>query len=386
MLPPHELKNKSFSRAMRGYNSVEVDEYIDFIIEKYTELYRENDELEHKLKATVARLEEIKNDEDSIRGALIDAKRAAAKIKAEAEERAEAIIRSAKSSCNTILQDFNRKIEEGRDTLIEIKRDTQELKSELFERYSEHIRFLDKLTDGIEMDDIPDTAALRRSAVNSLKASIAEAYAPSDTDEPSDSTDNDNNGSNKNADGVNNTDNIDNDDIDSAVGGQSADNGAQDAVESQASKNNNEDDTESSDEISFMPESDEPALDDTVVFNPADVKATDDNQPSGDGGTIVFDKIPSETDGSDEPTLNVNREPLETKPPKSGLKDSVKELNKRYRESDDVINTPDSDIDDDSYLDFVKTVTGKDDAKKDESNDDADFDMLFNDTKKKKKK
>lgn len=376
MLPPHELKNKSFSRAMRGYNSVEVDEYIDFIIEKYTELYRENDELEHKLKATVARLEEIKNDEDSIRGALIDAKRAAAKIKAEAEERAEAIIRSAKSSCNTILQDFNRKIEEGRDTLIEIKRDTQELKSELFERYSEHIRFLDKLTDGIEMDDIPDTAALRRSAVNSLKASIAEAYAPSDTDEPSDATDN-----GSDADNAYNADSMD-----GTASGQSADNGAQDAVESQASKTSNANDTESSDEISFMPESDEPALDDTVVFNPADVKATDDSQPSGDGGTIVFDKIPSETDGSDEPTLNVNREPLETKPPKSGLKDSVKELNKRYRESDDVINTPDSDIDDDSYLDFVKTVTGKDDAKKDESNDDADFDMLFNDTKKKKKK
>lgn len=374
MLPPHELKNKSFSRAMRGYNSVEVDEYIDFIIEKYTELYRENDELEHKLKATVARLEEIKNDEDSIRGALIDAKRAAAKIKAEAEERAEAIIRSAKSSCNTILQDFNRKIEEGRDTLIEIKRDTQELKSELFERYSEHIRFLDKLTDGIEMDDIPDTAALRRSAVNSLKASIAEAYASNDTDESSESADNDNGSS------------INNDDIESAVSVQSGENDAQDAAESQTSDDNAASDAESGDEISFMPESDEPALDDTVVFNPADVKASDESQPTGDGGTIVFDKIPSETDGSDEPTLNVNREPLETKPPKSGLKDSVKELNKRYRESDDVINTPDSDIDDDSYLEFVKTVTGKDEANKDETNDDADFDMLFNDTKKKKKK
>ena len=374
MLPPHELKNKSFSRAMRGYNSVEVDEYIDFIIEKYTELYRENDELEHKLKATVARLEEIKNDEDSIRGALIDAKRAAAKIKAEAEERAEAIIRSAKSSCNTILQDFNRKIEEGRDTLIEIKRDTQELKSELFERYSEHIRFLDKLTDGIEMDDIPDTAALRRSAVNSLKTSIAEAYASKDTEKSSESADNDSGSS------------INNDDIESAVSGQSGENDAQDAAESQTSEDNTASDAESGDEISFMPESDEPALDDTVVFNPADVKASDESQPTGDGGTIVFDKIPSETDGSDELTLNVNREPLDAKPPKSGLKDSVKELNKRYRESDDVINTPDSDIDDDSYLEFVKTVTGKDDTKKDESNDDADLDMLFNDTKKKKKK
>ena len=376
MLPPHELKNKSFSRAMRGYNSVEVDEYIDFIIEKYTELYRENDELEHKLKATVARLEEIKNDEDSIRGALIDAKRAAAKIKAEAEERAEAIIRSAKSSCNTILSDFNRKIEEGRETLIEIKRDTYELKSQLFERYSEHIRFLDKLTDGIDMDDIPDTDALRRSAVNSLKASIAEAYASNDTDESSDAADN-----GSDADNAYNADSMD-----GTASGQPAENDASDAVESKTPEDIPANDTKSSDEISFMPESDEPALDDTVVFNPADVKATDDSQPSGDGGTIVFDKIPSETDGSDEPTLNVNREPLETKPPKSGLKDSVKELNKRYRESDDVINTPDSDIDDDSYLEFVKTVTGKDEANKDETNDDADFDMLFNDTKKKKKK
>ena len=46
MLPPHELKNKTFGKAMRGYNPVEVDEYIEFLIEKYTELYRENDELE----------------------------------------------------------------------------------------------------------------------------------------------------------------------------------------------------------------------------------------------------------------------------------------------------------------------------------------------------
>ena len=363
MLPPHELKNKSFSRAMRGYNSVEVDEYIDFIIEKYTELYRENDELEHKLNATVARLEEIKNDEDSIRSALIDAKRAAAKIKSEAEERAEAIIRSAKSSCNTILSDFNRKIEEGRETLIEIKRDTYELKSQLFERYSEHIRFLDKLTDGIDMDDIPDTDALRRSAVKSLKTSIAEAYAATDSgDSGDDSTE-------------------DAETAEAAESADTSDTAANEPADAPAS------DTENKDEVSFTPESDETTLDDTVVFNPAEVKSSGDAQPSGDEGTIVFDKIPSENDNSDEPTLKVNREPLDTKPPKSSLKDSVKELNKRYRESDDVINTPDSDIDDDSYLDFVKTVTGKDDdTKKDDSSDDADFDMLFNDTKKKKKK
>ena len=49
MLPPHELKNKTFSRVLRGYNSVEVDEHINFIIEQYMELYRQNDELEWRL-------------------------------------------------------------------------------------------------------------------------------------------------------------------------------------------------------------------------------------------------------------------------------------------------------------------------------------------------
>ena len=63
MLPPHELKNKTFSRVLRGYNSVEVDEHIDFIIEKYTELYRQNDELERRLKLAEAQLAELRAEE-----------------------------------------------------------------------------------------------------------------------------------------------------------------------------------------------------------------------------------------------------------------------------------------------------------------------------------
>ena len=62
MLPPYELKNKEFSKAMRGYNTTEVDEHFAFIIEKYTELYRENDELERKLKTAYAKLDEINPD------------------------------------------------------------------------------------------------------------------------------------------------------------------------------------------------------------------------------------------------------------------------------------------------------------------------------------
>ena len=332
MLPPHELKNKTFSRAMRGYNPVEVDEYIEFLIGKYTELYRENDELERKLKSTVTKLDEIKGEEDSIRSALIDAKRAASKIKSDAEERAEAIIRSAKSSCNTILADFNAKIESGRATLTALKSDTLALKQELFERYSEHIKYIDTLTEGVDMSDIPDTDSIRREAVSSLKQSIADAYAPADSSEP--------------------------------------------AEEVPA-------------EPEPMPET-EPASDETITFTPASESekstAAADDIPENESDTVIFDKFDADNDieAADEidtRSLTIEREPLSKSSGKGSISDSIKELNKRYKE-DDVINTPDSDLDDDAnYLDFVKSVTGKD--KKDDKKQ-ADFDLLFNDAKKKK--
>ncbi len=192
MLPPHELKNKSFSKSLRGYNPVEVDEYIDFLIEKYTELYRENDELEHKLKAAAARLDELKNDEEYIRSTLVDAKRAANKIKSDAEDRAEEIVRSAKASCNTILSDFNDKIEYGRETLAELQRDAFALKRELFERYSEHIQFIEKLTEGIDEDSIPETSEMRRKAVSELKSRISNTYSAPENEEPIETDENDN--------------------------------------------------------------------------------------------------------------------------------------------------------------------------------------------------
>ena len=81
MLAPHELKNKTFGKAVRGYNPNEVDDYIDFLIEKYTELYRENDELERKLKIVVTNLDEIRDEEESIRATRLSslAKRSSAR-------------------------------------------------------------------------------------------------------------------------------------------------------------------------------------------------------------------------------------------------------------------------------------------------------------------
>jgi len=145
MLPPYELKNKEFSKVMRGYNPVEVDEHFAFIIEKYTELYRENDELERKLKTAYSRLDEIKNEEESIRSAMVNAQRASSKIMTEANDRADIIINTARKSCDRILADFRKKIQEERAILNSLNSAISEFKDKLFKAYNSHISFIEEI-------------------------------------------------------------------------------------------------------------------------------------------------------------------------------------------------------------------------------------------------
>ncbi len=189
MLPPHELKNKNFSRVLRGYNSVEVDEQINFIIEKYTELYRQNDELERKLKTAEAKLAEFRADEESIRSALVNAQKASAKIIGEANERADVIIRSAKTNCNKVIANFRNELQKEREDLQTLRRAVGEFKARLFAQYQQHISYIEEISPDVEADDadMPDEVFVRR-VVNRVKNDIASGkVAPNAT--PDDDTD-----------------------------------------------------------------------------------------------------------------------------------------------------------------------------------------------------
>ena len=80
MISPHELKNKAFTRAVRGYNTQEVDEHFDFILSEYTELYKANDELSRRISKLEGELESYSKDSEAIRTALLSAQKVSAKI------------------------------------------------------------------------------------------------------------------------------------------------------------------------------------------------------------------------------------------------------------------------------------------------------------------
>ena len=173
MLAPHELKNKTFGKAVRGYNPNEVDDYIDFLIEKYTELYRENDELERKLKIVVTNLDEIRDEEESIRATLVKAQQLGEKIVREANEKADAITDSIKTRGEAIITDFRKQYSAERKEVWQLRNTVLDFKKNVYELYRDHIEELQSISvNELEQLVIPEDTEVVGRILSDVKEAV----------------------------------------------------------------------------------------------------------------------------------------------------------------------------------------------------------------------
>ena len=153
MLAPHELKSKTFSKSIKGYSPAEVDEYIEFLIGKYTEVYRENNELERKLHVVVTNLDEIKDEEESIRSTLLSAQKMADKIIKDASDRADVITGAIKERCDAVIAEFKEQLQAEKEEMWAMRSRIVDFKKDLFDLYREHIEALKEISVN-EIDEI----------------------------------------------------------------------------------------------------------------------------------------------------------------------------------------------------------------------------------------
>ena len=105
MIMPIDIDKKEFSRDKKGYNSREVDEFLDLIVADYEKVLNDNRTMAHKIKALEKQLEEAQKDDNAMVETLETAKKLMADISASAERRAELMMRDAELEAENILLD-----------------------------------------------------------------------------------------------------------------------------------------------------------------------------------------------------------------------------------------------------------------------------------------
>ena len=110
MITPIEIQNKEFRRTFRGYNEEEVDEFLKIITDDFQSLYRENMDLQEKVKLYKEQVSRYKSIEDTLNATLITAQSAAEDTCSAANKKAKIIVEEAQLQSKHIIDEANNRI------------------------------------------------------------------------------------------------------------------------------------------------------------------------------------------------------------------------------------------------------------------------------------
>ena len=97
MFTPQQIEQISFNRAtFGGYDMQAVDEFLEPLTEDYITLYKENALLKSKMKVLVGKLEEYRNNEASMKDAIVNA-----------QKTCDMMVKEAEAKCTQMLNDAN---------------------------------------------------------------------------------------------------------------------------------------------------------------------------------------------------------------------------------------------------------------------------------------
>lgn len=127
MLTPLDIENKRFAKTIKGYNTDDVDDFLDQVTVEYERLYKDNAEYKTKVEQLEKELNHYKTVEHTLQNTLLMAQSTAEDIKEMAQKQADQMIEQAKVESKKVLEDVNK-------DELEIVRKTEDLKKQ-FEVY-----------------------------------------------------------------------------------------------------------------------------------------------------------------------------------------------------------------------------------------------------------
>ena len=123
---PSEIKRQQFTKSLRGFNTDEVEAYLDLMATEFESLQRENKELRKKIGGLETQPKESDGSERAAHQTSLNAQETAGKALETAKQEAEKIIQEAELRASKIVEDARNDavIMKEQLTILEAKKDS----------------------------------------------------------------------------------------------------------------------------------------------------------------------------------------------------------------------------------------------------------------------
>ena len=146
MLSIEEIKNVKFHKAGKNaYNVDDVEAFIEEVIATVEQLQTENNELVRKMGILAKKIEQYREDEETVRNALITSQKLSDSTVKEANNKASYIIKSAEKKSRAILTEAEMATEREKDKFESLHAETAKLRKELIALYKKHLAVVEEL-------------------------------------------------------------------------------------------------------------------------------------------------------------------------------------------------------------------------------------------------
>ena len=145
MLTIDEIRDISFRRAGKnGYNAADVDEFIDEVTATVEPLMAEKNDCVRKMDILAGKIEQYREDEETVRNALLTSQKLSDTTIKEAQNKADYIVRSAEKKSRAILTEAEMATEREKDKFEALHADTAKLRSEIIALYKKHLSMVEE--------------------------------------------------------------------------------------------------------------------------------------------------------------------------------------------------------------------------------------------------
>lgn len=146
MLTLDEIREISFRRAGKnGYNAADVDEFIDDVTDTVEQLIAEKNDCLRKMDILAGKIEQYREDEETVRNALLTSQKLSDATMKEAQDKADYIVRSAERKSRAILTEAEMATEREKDKFEALHSETAKLRSEIIALYKRHLAMVEEM-------------------------------------------------------------------------------------------------------------------------------------------------------------------------------------------------------------------------------------------------
>ena len=146
MLGVKEIREKTFDKTFGfGYRMDSVDAYLAQAADSMQQMMENNADLEKKIEVLADKLTEYREDEESLRMALLGAQKLGDSVIRESKTKAEIIMREATIKSEAMVESASRKIELENENLEKLQDEVAVFKNRLLTLYKQHLEMISAL-------------------------------------------------------------------------------------------------------------------------------------------------------------------------------------------------------------------------------------------------